>query len=95
MNDNFYRSTIFELCSRYLSRWFTWNKTRSVGQNDPFGWLRAGLEFVGQYHKMFAGLRWVIELKYASNSEFRKLETTIEAFQRQPEETVQISGSVA
>lgn len=29
MNENFYRTTFFELCSRYLSRWFTWSVERS------------------------------------------------------------------
>jgi hypothetical protein len=52
------------------------------------------LEFVGKYHEKFAGLRWVIEFKYYSNSEFRKLATTIDAFQLQPEDTVQINGYV-
>ena len=28
MNENFYRTTFYELCSRYLSRWFTWNVER-------------------------------------------------------------------
>src|SRR5689334_7898901 len=78
VNENFYRSTFFELCSRYLSKWFTWNVERSY----PSG--KSDLEFVGKYHEQFAGLRWVIEFKYYSNSEFRKLNTTIEAFELQP-----------
>ena len=89
VNENFYRSTFFELCSRYLSKWFTWNMERSY----PSG--KSDLEFVGKYHEKFAGLRWVIEFKYYSNSEFRKLDTTIEAFQLQAEDTVQINGYVA
>lgn len=88
VNENFYRSTFFELCSRYLSRWFTWNMERSY----PSG--KSDLEFVGKYHEKFAGLHWVIEFKYYSNSEFRKLDTTIEAFQLQAEDTVQLTGYV-
>ncbi|MFN8487041.1 MAG: AAA family ATPase [Caldilineaceae bacterium] len=88
VNENFYRSTFFELCSRYLSKWFTWNVERSY----PSG--KSDLEFVGKYHEQFAGLRWVIEFKYYSNSEFRKLNTPIEAFELQPEDTVQIAGYV-
>ncbi|MCE7980947.1 MAG: AAA family ATPase [Caldilinea sp. CFX5] len=88
VNENFYRSTFFELCSRYLSKWFTWNMERSY----PSG--KSDLEFVGKYHEKFAGLRWVIEFKYYSNSEFRKLETTIDAFQLRTEDTVQINGYV-
>lgn len=88
VNENFYRSTFFELCSRYLSKWFTWNVERSY----PSG--KSDLEFVGKYHEKFAGLRWVIEFKYYSNSEFRKLNTPIDAFQLRPEDTVQIGGYV-
>ena len=80
VNKNFYRSTFFELCSRYLSKWFTWNVERSY----PSG--KSNLEF--------AGLRWVIEFKYYSNSEFRRLNTSIDAFELQPEDTQQIAGYV-
>lgn len=89
MNENFYRITFYELCSRYLSRWFTWNLERSY----PSG--KSDLEFVGKYHEKFAGLRWVIEFKYYSNTEFRKLNTMIEAFTLQPEDTAQIQGYTA
>ncbi|MEZ4663374.1 MAG: AAA family ATPase [Caldilineaceae bacterium] len=88
VNENFYRSTFFELCSRYLSHLFTWNVERSY----PSG--KSDLEFVGKYHEKFAGLHWVIEFKYYSNSEFGKLNTTIEEFTLQPEDTVQIAGYV-
>jgi hypothetical protein len=88
VNENFYRSTFFELCSRYLSHLFTWNVERSY----PSG--KSDLEFVGKYHEKFAGLRWVIEFKYYSNSEFRKLNTTVDAFQLQPADTEQIAGYV-
>jgi hypothetical protein len=88
VNENFYRSTFFEMCSRYLSKWFTWNVERSY----PSG--KSDLEFVGKYHEQFAGLRWVIEFKYYSNAEFRKLNTSIDAFELKPEDTVQIAGYV-
>jgi len=89
MNENFYRITFYELCSRYLSKWFTWNLERSY----PSG--KSDLEFVGKYHEKFAGLRWVIEFKYYSNAELRKLNTTIETFALQSEDTEQIRGYVA
>ncbi len=54
VNENFYRTTFFELCSRYLSRWFTWNVERSY----PKG--RTDLEFVGKYNECHAGVRMVI-----------------------------------
>ncbi len=89
VNENFYRTTFYELCSRYLSTWFTWNVERSY----PKG--RSDLEFVGKYHEKFAGLRWVIEFKYYSNTVFRKMfGTSIEAFQLQTEDTEQIAGYV-
>ncbi|MCP4405928.1 MAG: hypothetical protein GY801_52625 [bacterium] len=53
VNENFYRTTFMELCSRYLSKWFTWNVERSY----PKG--RTDLEFVGKYHEKYAGLRIV------------------------------------
>ncbi|MEZ4526570.1 MAG: AAA family ATPase, partial [Desulfobacterales bacterium] len=86
VNENFYRTTFFELCSRFLSRWFTWNVERSY----PKG--KTDLEFVGKFHEKFAGVRMVIEFKYFSNAEFRKLRTGIEDFQLREEDTEQISG---
>ena len=88
VNENFYRVTFYELCSRYLSNWFTWNMERSY----PTG--KSDLEFVGKYHERFAGLRWVIEFKYCSNAELRRLNTTIETFTLRPEDSEQIAGYV-
>ena len=89
VNENFYRTTFFELCSRYLSKWFTWNIERSYPQG------RSDLEFVGKFHECFAGLRIVIEFKYFSNAEFKRFKTTIEDFRLREEDTVQIAGYVA
>jgi len=86
VNENFYRTTFYELCSRYLSRWFIWNVERSY----PRG--RSDLEFVGKYHEKFAGIRIVIEFKYFSNTEFGKLKTSVEDFPLQEEDTKQIAG---
>ncbi len=88
VNENFYRTTFFELCSRYLSSWFTWHVERSYPQG------KSDLEFVGKYHEKFAGLRWVIEFKYFSNTEFNRLKTSIEAFQLRDEDVEQIAGYV-
>lgn len=88
VNENFYRTTFYELCSRYLSRWFTWHVERSYPQG------RSDLEFVGKYHEIYAGLRWVIEFKYYSNAEFKKFKTSIADFQLQAEDTRQIAGYV-
>ncbi len=88
VNENFYRTTFFELCSRYLSRWFSWNVERSY----PKG--RTDLEFVGKHQEKFARIRMVIEFKYYSNREFRKRKTTLEDFQPQKEDSLQIDGYV-
>lgn len=88
VNENFYRTTFYELCRRYLSRWFVWHVERSY----PSG--RSDLEFVGKFNECYAGLRWVIEFKYYSNTELKKLQTTIADFQLQPEDTQQIAGYV-
>ncbi|MGE0082797.1 MAG: AAA family ATPase [Desulfococcaceae bacterium] len=86
VNENFYRTTFFELCSRYLSRWFIWNVERSY----PKG--KTDLEFVGKYHEEFAGVRIVIEFKYYSNAELKKMKTTVKKFRLRKEDTVQIAG---
>ncbi len=86
VNENFYRTTFYELCSRYLSTWFTWNLERSYPQG------RSDLEFVGKYNEKFADCRWVIEFKYYSNTEWSKLKISIEEFQVQEKDTRQIAG---
>jgi len=35
VNENFYRATFFELCSRYLSKWFIWDMERSYPKGRP------------------------------------------------------------
>ncbi|OAD18720.1 protein containing DUF1703 [Candidatus Thiomargarita nelsonii] len=88
VNENFYRTTFFELCSRYLSRWFTWHVERSYPQG------KSDLEFVGKYHEKFAGLRWVIEFKYYSNTELKKSKSSIKNWKLQEKDTRQIAGYV-
>lgn len=89
VQENFYRTTFYELCSRYLSRWFTWNLERSY----PKG--RSDLEFVGKYLEKFANLRIIIEFKYISNSEFIKRFLNIDAITLKDEDVRQIAGYVA
>jgi hypothetical protein len=88
VNENFYRTTFFELCSRYLSRWFLWHVERSYPQG------KSDLEFVGKYNEKFSGLRWVIEFKYYSNTELKKSKTTIENWKLLQKDTQQIAGYV-
>lgn len=90
VNENFYRTTFFELCNRYLSHWFIWHVERSYPQG------KTDLEFVGKFNEKFAGLRWVIEFKYYSNNEFKKKfkKTTVAKFELQQKDTEQIAGYV-
>ena len=85
VNENFYRTTFFELCSRHLSRWFTWNVERSYPQG------RSDLEFIGKYHEKYARTRIVIEFKDYSNAACKEFKTTIDDFQLQD---IQIAGYV-
>ncbi len=80
--------TFIELCSRYLSTWFTWNLERSYPQG------KTDLEFVGKFNEQYAGTRMVIEFKYYSNAEFTRLKASIDEFQLQDEDTTQIAGYV-
>jgi hypothetical protein len=67
VNENFYRTTFFDLCRQHLSRYFTWalEKSYAAGRTD--------LEFIGKYHTKFAGLRFLLEFKYYSNARFKKI----------------------
>ena len=88
VNENFYRTTFFELCSNFLSRWLGFTVERSYPQG------RSDLEFIGKYHEKFAGMRWVIEFKYFSNAELQRMKTSIEDFTLRPEDTEQLAGYV-
>ena len=89
VNENFYRTTFYELCSRYLSSWLAF----TVESSYPQG--RSDLEFIGKFHEKFAGRRWVIEFKYYSNAELTKMKTTVENFTLQQADTEQIRGYAA
>ncbi|MFH0729838.1 MAG: AAA family ATPase [Pseudomonadota bacterium] len=86
VNENFYRTTFYELCSRYLSRWFAF----SVETSYPQG--KSDLEFIGKFHEKFAGRRWVMEFKYFSNAELSRMKTGIDAFVPREEDMEQITG---
>ena len=86
MNENFYRTTFYELCSRYLSSWLAFTVENSYPQG------KSDLEFIGKFNEKFAGMRWVMEFKYFSNARLSEMKTTIEAFTLQEEDTLQIRG---
>jgi len=62
-NENFFRTTFFELCTRYLSRDFTF----TVETNYPSG--RSDWEMLGKYHTEFSNLKWLVEFKHFSKAE--------------------------
>jgi len=88
VNENFYRTTFFELCSRYLSKWFTWDMERSY----PKG--RTDLEFVGKFNEKYAGLRIVIEFKYLSNTKLKQMKTNVNKFLLRKKDSEQIISYV-
>ncbi|MCP4147883.1 MAG: AAA family ATPase [bacterium] len=67
VNENFYRTTFFELCRQHLSDYFTFEVERSyvAGRTD--------LEFIGKFHTQFAGHRYLLEFKYYSNKKWEKI----------------------
>jgi hypothetical protein len=86
VNENFYRTTFYELCSRYLSSWLAFTVENSYPQG------KSDLEFIGKLHEKFAGRRWVIEFKYYSNADLTKMKTTVDKFTLQEADTEQIRG---
>jgi hypothetical protein len=67
VNENFYRTTFFDLCRQHLSGYFTWSLESSYASG------RTDLEFIGKYHTKFNGLRYLLEFKYFSNARWKKM----------------------
>ena len=44
------------------------------------------LDDIGKHHEKFAGLRWVIGFNCYANTDFKKLKTSIDAFELQEED---------
>ena len=86
VNENFYRTTFYSFCTQTLFRFFTWNIERSYPQG------RSDLEFVGKFHERFAGIRWIIEFKYYSNTECSKMKCSPKEFTYDPKDAEQIRG---
>ncbi|MCP4155912.1 MAG: AAA family ATPase, partial [bacterium] len=72
VNENFYRTTFFELCRQHLSGHFTFALEKSYAGG------RTDLEFIGKYHTQYAGLRYLLEFKYYSNARWKKSTAKIE-----------------
>jgi hypothetical protein len=63
INENFVRCAFYELCTRYLSRWFTF----SMEVNYPTG--RSDWEMTGKYHTKYKDTKTIIEFKYVTAKE--------------------------
>ena len=66
MNENFFRTTFFELCSRYLARDFTFG----VEINHPSG--RSDWEMLGKPDSSYANTKFLLEFKYTSMKDAHK-----------------------
>ena len=63
VNENLFRTTFYELCTRYLSRQFSF----SIEVNYPSG--RCDWEMLGKYHTPRHDLKYMVEFKYYTNQE--------------------------
>ena len=83
LNENFIRCSFFELCSRYLSPWFTF----SIEQNHASG--RSDFVMTGIRGGDFNNDCRVVEFKYFKASEAAKVEAMTEA---RAEDVAQVQG---
>ncbi len=86
MSENFYRTTFYEICRRYLSGYFTFHVERSY----PGG--RSDFEMVGKANTPFAGKYLVVEFKYWSNQKWFKSGQTLDHFKPVPNDLAQLRG---
>ena len=73
INENFIRCTFYELCTRYLSRYFSF----SMEVNYHSG--RSDWEMNGKYHTKYKDTKTIIEFKYVPAKEADKLLTLTSA----------------
>jgi len=87
-NDNFFRTTFYELCNRYLSTDFVFN----IEVNYPSG--RSDWELLGKYHTEFKNIKYIIEFKHFSKEEARKKKV---ASLKKPfdDDVIQVNGYAA
>lgn len=71
VNENFYRTTFYNMCRQYLSGYFT----IEVAKSYAIG--RTNMEFIGKYHSNMANIRYLLEFKYNSNTKWDKVKTDI------------------
>ena len=66
-NENFFRTTFYEICTRYLSPDFSF----AIEVNRPSG--RSDFEAIGRTGSPFEGQGWVIEFKHFTVEQARRL----------------------
>ena len=66
-NENFFRTTFYEICTRYLSPDFSF----AIEVNRPSG--RSDFEAIGRAGSAFEGKGWVIEFKHFTVDQARRL----------------------
>lgn len=82
INENFYRITFFELCTRYLSRNFSF----AIEANYPSG--RSDWEMLGRHEGIFCNQKVIIEFKYFKKTETRQFEAIEKTAQKDAEQVV-------
>jgi len=84
VNENFYRTTFFDLCRQFLSNLYVWHLEGSHASG------RSDLEMEGKYHTRFASDRYLMEFKYLSNGKSQGLD--IPAFSPPEKDWDQLQG---
>ncbi|MEM7533755.1 MAG: AAA family ATPase, partial [Chloroflexota bacterium] len=86
VNENFYRTTFYEVCTQHFPPWFLLN----VETSYPKG--KSDLEFIGKNERQFAGMHWIIEFKYYSKTKMREKDVKIQTFEAVADDIVQVQG---
>ena len=88
VNENFFRTTFYELCTRYLSRHFMF----AIEVNHPSG--RSDWEAIGRPHTPFEDEALLIELKHFAGAEGKRA-GVLEWTDPRAEDTAQVTGYAA
>ncbi len=89
VNENFYRTTFYELCRRHLGDLYIWSMESSLASG------RTDLEMTGQFHTPFNGTRYLMEFKYISNAEAARKEIDPETFEADKTHLVKLAAYTA
>ena len=88
VNENFIRSTFYELCTRFLSPDFVF----AIEVNHPSG--RSDWEAMGRAHTQFEDQAMLIEFKHFTRTEGERL-GVLQWSEARPEDIAQVSGYAA